>query len=50
MVPVGDVEGDKKRLYDKVKAVLCRRKAAAVPLAVTFTKVNQIVRGWINYF
>ena len=40
----------KKRLYDKVKAVLCRRKAAAVPLAVTFTKVNQIVRGWINYF
>ncbi len=50
MVPVGDVEGNKKRLYDKVKAVLCRRKAAAVPLAVTFTKVNQIVGGWINYF
>ena len=40
----------KKRLYDKVKEVLCRRKAAAIPLAVTFTKVNQIVRGWINYF
>ena len=40
----------KKRLYDKVKEVLCRRKAATIPLAVTFTKVNQIVRGWINYF
>ncbi len=40
----------KKRLYDKVKEVLCRRNAVAVSLAVTFAKVNQIVRGWINYF
>ena len=40
----------KKRLYDKVKAVVNRKKACAQPLAVTFTKVNEIVRGWINYF
>lgn len=40
----------KKKLYEKLKTVLCRRKAAAVPLSLTFTKVNQIVRGWINYF
>ncbi|MCQ2427447.1 MAG: recombinase [Clostridia bacterium] len=40
----------KKRLYDKIRLVLCRRKAVALPLSVTFTKVNQIVRGWINYF
>lgn len=40
----------KKRLYDKVKTVVNRKKACAQPLAVTFTKVNEIVRGWINYF
>ena len=40
----------KKRLYDKIKAVLCRKKAVAIPLAITFTKVNEITRGWINYF
>lgn len=40
----------KKRLYDKVKAMVNRKKACAQPLAVTFTKVNEIVRGWINYF
>lgn len=40
----------KKRLYDKIRVVLCRKKACAQPLAVTFTKVNEIVRGWINYF
>ena len=40
----------KKRLYQKIKEVTCRKKAVALPLAVTFTKVNQIMRGWINYF
>lgn len=40
----------KKRLYSKCKEVLIRRKAVAVPLSVTFKRVNEIVRGWINYF
>ena len=40
----------KVRLCEKVKAVLCRRRAAAIPLWVTFVKLNQILRGWINYF
>lgn len=40
----------KKKLYEKFKLVLCRRKAVAMPLSLIFTKVNQIVRGWINYF
>ena len=40
----------KKRLYEKIKVVLSRRHTVARPLSTTFTKVNQIVRGWINYF
>ena len=40
----------KDRICGKVKAILCRRKAAAVPLGYTFTKLNQVLRGWINYF
>ena len=40
----------KKRLYSKCKEVLIRRKAVAVPLSVTFKRVNEIERGWINYF
>ncbi len=43
-------EDRKVRLCAKVKEILCRRKAAAVPLAITFTKLNQVIRGWINYF
>ena len=34
----------------KIKDYLCRRKAVARTLAETFTKLNQIIRGWINYF
>ena len=44
------LQSRKQRLYDKCKAVLVRKRAAAIPLVVTFRKVNEIVRGWINYY
>ncbi len=40
----------KKALYQKIKEYLKRGKAVARPLSVTFKRVNEIVRGWINYF
>ena len=40
----------KQKLCRKIKEVLCRKKASALPLSTVFTQVNQIVRGWINYF
>ncbi|MBL6465519.1 MAG: group II intron reverse transcriptase/maturase [Peptostreptococcus stomatis] len=40
----------KQKLCKKIKEVLCRKKASTLPLSIVFTKVNQIVRGWINYF
>ena len=40
----------KTKLYTKIREVLQRKAAVAKPLSYTFTKVNQIVRGWINYF
>ncbi|MBR3363862.1 MAG: group II intron reverse transcriptase/maturase [Solobacterium sp.] len=40
----------KKKLYAKVKEVLKRKHAVSRPLSATFTKLNQIIRGWINYF
>ena len=44
------IENRKKRLYEKIKVDLSRKQAVSRPLSITFTKVNQIVRGWINYF
>ncbi len=38
------------KLYKTVREYLKRGKAASRPLALTFLRVNQIVRGWINYF
>ena len=35
-----------KRLKEKIKTVLCRRKAIARPLEDTITKLNQIIIGW----
>ena len=40
----------KAKLYEKIKVVLKRKHAVSRPLAITFTKLNQIIRGWINYF
>ena len=40
----------KAKLYTKIREVLQRKETVSKPLAYTFTKVNQIVRGWINYF
>ena len=40
----------KGKLYTKIKEILKRKVAAAEPLSYIFTKVNQIVKGWINYF
>ena len=40
----------KKKLCNKIKGILTRKKAVAKSLSETFKKVNQVVRGWINYF
>ena len=40
----------KMKLYDKVKKELRRKHAVSIPLSITFTKLNQIIKGWINYF
>lgn len=40
----------KKALKEELSKYLKRNKAIARPLAVTAKRVNEIVRGWINYF
>ena len=40
----------KMNLYDKCRKELVRRKCVARSNAITFTRVNQIVRGRINYY
>ena len=40
----------KMRLYDKIRKILCRKKAGARPLSALFKKINQAAQGWINYF
>ena len=40
----------KIKLYDKCRQELIRKKCTARSNAVTFTRINQIVKGWINYF
>jgi group II intron reverse transcriptase/maturase len=40
----------KKRLYDKTRAILCRRKAAARSMKYTFMQLNWLIRGWVNYY
>lgn len=40
----------KKRLYDKTREILCRKKAQARTIRSTFIQLNQLIRGWINYY
>ena len=40
----------KKRLYDKTREILCRRRAVARTIKDTFTLLNWLIRGWINYY
>ena len=40
----------KKRLYDKTRAILCRRKAASRTIKSTFMQLNWLIRGWVNYY
>ena len=44
------VEDRKAKLCKKIKDILCRKRAAAQSLGYVFTKLNQVLRGWINYF
>lgn len=55
-VKIGDkwectpIHKSKTSLYDKCRKELIRKKCIARFNAITFTRINQIVRGWINYF
>ena len=40
----------KKRLYENCRKELVRKKCVAQRNATTFKRINQIVKGWINYF
>lgn len=40
----------KMNLYDKCRKELVRRICVARSNVATFTRINQIVKGWINYF
>ena len=40
----------KEKLEDKVKSILVRKRASAQPLSKVFTKLNQTIRGWVNYY
>lgn len=40
----------KMNLYNKCRFELIRKKCISHSNAITFTRLNQIVKGWINYF
>ena len=44
------IEDRKKRLYSNIQKWMERKHAVSRPLSVTFKKLNQMIRGWIQYF
>lgn len=40
----------KAKLYTKIKTILKRKHAVSRPLVETFKRINQVIKGWINYF
>ena len=40
----------KARLYKKCREKLLRKRAVERPLGVTIKQLNQVIRGWINYY
>ena len=40
----------KKKLYEKAREILCRKKATARTIKSTFMQLNWLIRGWINYY
>ena len=40
----------KRKLYDKTREILCRKKAAARTIGSTFIRLNWLIRGWVNYY
>ena len=40
----------KKKLYDKTREILCRKRATARTMKTIFTELNWLIRGWVNYY
>ena len=40
----------KNRLYSNIQKYMERKHSVSRPLSVTFEKLNQMIRGWIQYF
>ena len=40
----------KKALYQMIKEYLIRKVSVSRTLATTFKRINQMIKGWINYF
>ena len=43
-------DNSKRRLITKLKTLLIRKRAIAIPTKILFIKLDQILRGWINYY
>lgn len=40
----------KKKLYERCREILIRKRATSRSNEETFKRINEVVRGWINYF